>query len=81
MKKRPTNLSPLNIVLLCACLATWVATEAIVRVKARATCNPPPLFSPHYVGTYWPTGTNVKVEIDDAWNDTDRNALADGCSK
>lgn len=82
MKKSSTSLSALNIILLCACLVTLVTTEAIVSVKARSTCNPPPLFPPNvFAGTYWLPNKSIKVEIDDAWNETDRNALADGARK
>jgi hypothetical protein len=52
---------------------------------ARGTCIPPRLFTPSYAGTYWPAGTTVNVEIDDAWSDgnTDEDifALANGVQK
>ena len=80
MKKRPIGLSPLNFGLACACLVAWVSAEAVVTVKARRTCNPPPVY-PISSGYFWPAGTTVKVEIDDAWEQDDRDALADGAQK
>lgn len=81
MKKRRIGLSHLNLFLTCACLLTLALTETIVNVKARATCNRPPLLSPSYVGTYWQVFTTVNVEIDDAWEQVDRDALASGTDK
>lgn len=78
MKKTPAGLSRLNLALMCACVITFVLTEAIVGVKARTTCNPPPLLASTYPGTFWTAGTMVNVEIDDAWDSDDRNALASG---
>ena len=77
---KTAGLSSLNVCLVCVCLVTCVLTEAIVGVKARATCNPPPLFS-NYTTRYWPAGTTVNVEIDDAWEQPDRDALANGAQK
>jgi hypothetical protein len=57
-------------------------TEAMIEVKARATCNPPSLFGTSLLpGTYWAPTTTVNVEIDDAWEQADRDALASGAQK
>lgn len=80
MKKITAGLSPLNMGLVCVCVATWVLTEAIVGVSARSTCNPPPLFT-NYATMSWAAGTPVNVEIDDTWEQPDRDALENGARK
>jgi hypothetical protein len=81
VKEHPTGLPRLNLVLVCACVITFTLTEAITGVKARGTCNPPPLLSSTYPGTFWAANTIVNVEIDDAWDSDDRDALASGTAK
>jgi hypothetical protein len=80
MRKPLAGLSPLQIALLLSTVIIIAASESAVYVNARGTCNPPPLL-PDWSAMHWPKFKTVKVEIDDAWDATQRGAFQTGISK
>ena len=80
MKINPHTVRIINLILLFACLLTGLTAPFALSAKARVTCEYPKLASDP-VRFSWAPNTNVTVEIDDTWSDSDREAFKNGISR
>ena len=71
-----------QLALLLASIFIWTATHMIVHVKALSCSAYPALFTDRDPATWsWPANKTVTFFIDDEWNQSERQAFADGIAK
>jgi hypothetical protein len=71
-----------QVVILAACLLTFIAAQAVTRSSAQLLCVPPPLMSETNPTSFsWRPGIPFQVRVDDKWDAPDRDAFGEGASK